>query len=187
MFELGYFSAAFGTWRPQSVRIPVTWTHHLLGGHNTVDPTWMNRVETVVDWALDEGLWVVLNVHHDSWKWFNMNSPTPEKEQKFETLWKQIAARFSLKPERLIFEALNEPAGSASKATADAYNNAYLQFQNMVRNSGGYNKNRITSLESLYGNSDWGNAWFNKIPASWGDKWSYQIHFYSPYDWIWGA
>ncbi|KAG8900861.1 ATP-dependent RNA helicase, partial [Tulasnella sp. 408] len=170
-----------------SVRIPVTWTHHFLTGNNTVDPTWMNRVETVVDWALAEGLWVILNVHHDSWEWFDMGSPTVEKQQKFEDLWTQIAARFSLKSERLIFEALNEPAGGGTKANADAYNNANLQFQNIVRNSGGYNKNRITSLEPLNGNSDYGNAWFYKIPAGWGDKWSYQFHFYSPYDFLWNA
>lgn len=171
----------------KSVRIPVTWTHHFLAGNNTVDPNWMNRVETVVDWALAEGLWVILNVHHDSWEWFDMSSPTVEKQQKFEALWTQIAARFSLKSERLIFEALNEPAGGGTKATADAYNNANLQFQNIVRNSGGYNKNRITSLEPLNGNSDYGNAWFYKIPAGWGDKWSYQFHFYSPYDFLWNA
>lgn len=171
----------------KSVRIPVTWTHHFLTGNNTVDPTWMNRVEAVVDMALAEGFWVIVNVHHDSWEWFDMSSPTVEKEQKFEDLWTQIAARLRLKSERLIFEALNEPAGGGTKANADAYNTADLQFQNIVRNSGGYNKNRITSLEPLNGNSDYGNAWFYKIPAGWGDKWSYQFHFYSPYDFLWNA
>ncbi|KAG9041353.1 hypothetical protein FS837_012381 [Tulasnella sp. UAMH 9824] len=92
-----------------------------------------------------------------------------------------IATRFSLKSERLIFEALNEPAGSGTQATADAYN-AYVQFLNIVRNSGGYNKNRITSLEPLNGNSDYGNSWRGHFLLV-----EIRFHLYSPYDFVWNV
>ena len=51
----------------RSVRIPVT-----LGQHEgpapdyTIDPVVLDRVEEVVDWALDEDLSVLLDLHHDS-------------------------------------------------------------------------------------------------------------------------
>ncbi|WP_369185884.1 cellulase family glycosylhydrolase [Streptomyces sp. Y1] len=54
----------------RSVRIPVTWyTHQPDTAPYTVDATYLNRVKQVVDLALADGLYVEINVHHDSWKW----------------------------------------------------------------------------------------------------------------------
>ncbi|WP_054705253.1 cellulase family glycosylhydrolase [Bacillus sp. JCM 19041] len=54
----------------ESVRIPVTWTDHMGPAPNyVVEDAWMDRVEQVVDWAMDRDFYVVLNVHHDSWQW----------------------------------------------------------------------------------------------------------------------
>lgn len=53
----------------RSVRIPVTWTDHEGSAPAyAIDPKFMSRVKQVVDWALSDGFYVVLNVHHDSWK-----------------------------------------------------------------------------------------------------------------------
>jgi endoglucanase len=52
----------------RSIRLPVTWTHHTGPAPDyRIDETWMTRVEEIVDWALEEDLWVFLDVHHDSW------------------------------------------------------------------------------------------------------------------------
>ena len=31
----------------------------------------MSRVQQIVDWSLQAGLYVMINVHHDSWQWVN--------------------------------------------------------------------------------------------------------------------
>ncbi|MGO4756799.1 glycoside hydrolase family 5 protein, partial [Streptomyces sp. 2MCAF27] len=48
----------------KSIRLPVTW-----GGHQgaapgyTIDPAWLAKVRKVVDWALAEDLYVMINMH----------------------------------------------------------------------------------------------------------------------------
>ena len=49
-----------------SVRIPIRWTNYMLDSTPfTIDSAWMDRVEQVIDWALDTGLVVIINSHHD--------------------------------------------------------------------------------------------------------------------------
>ena len=53
----------------KSIRLPVTWdTGNRVGPapDYTIDPAWLDRVQQVVDWSLDAGLHVMLNLHHDS-------------------------------------------------------------------------------------------------------------------------
>ena len=47
-----------------TIRIPVTWGPHMGDASEyTVDPAWMSRVEEVVDWALAEKMYVIVNLH----------------------------------------------------------------------------------------------------------------------------
>ncbi|MCC9708034.1 cellulase family glycosylhydrolase [Streptomyces sp. MNU76] len=56
----------------KSIRLPVTWgIHQGAAPGYTIDPAWMAKVRQVVDLALDENLYVLLNMHHDSWMWVN--------------------------------------------------------------------------------------------------------------------
>ena len=48
-----------------AVRIPVTWYPHMDENRNIKEP-WMARVEEVVNYGLNAGLYVILNVHHDT-------------------------------------------------------------------------------------------------------------------------
>lgn len=99
------------------VRIPIRWTNHMLDSTPyTVDTTWMNRVEEVIDWALDTGLVVIINSHHDD-EW--LYDAFPKNIERFEKLWEQIATRFADKPENLVFEIVNEPYFDLSRAEVD--------------------------------------------------------------------
>ena len=49
-----------------TIRIPVTWHNHLIDKNYTIDPKWMKRVKQIVDWCIESGLYVILNVHHDN-------------------------------------------------------------------------------------------------------------------------
>ncbi len=98
-----YVAAGFST-----VRVPVRWDQHM--GRTApfaVDEAWMDRVEQVVDWGLERGLFVILNSHHDDWLKQDYDNPT--LQARFDSLWSQIATRFQGKSDKLLFEMFNEP------------------------------------------------------------------------------
>ena len=56
----------------RSIRIPVTWEAHISSEPEyKIDPAYINRVQEVVGWALDADLYVMINLHHDSWRWIS--------------------------------------------------------------------------------------------------------------------
>ena len=90
-----------------TVRIPVRWHNKSLSEPPyTVDEAWMNRVQQVVDWALEADLNVILNSHH-----FDPIYERPlEVAEWHGGVWKQIAERFAGYPEETLwFELENEP------------------------------------------------------------------------------
>jgi endoglucanase len=90
----------------QHVRLPVTWARHMQAtAPYTVDGPFMDRISQVVNWAVQSGLIVVLNAHHEAWF---KDDPAGQME-RFEALWRQIATRFKDVPDGvLLFEILNE-------------------------------------------------------------------------------
>ena len=105
----------------RTIRIPVTWHNHLIDNSYTVDPAWMERVKTVVDWAYSKGLYVILNIHHDDAQhaegdiahqtgYYLLKKDRVESEKFIYNIWRQISIAFNNGyGERLIFESLNEP------------------------------------------------------------------------------
>lgn len=102
----------------KTIRIPVSWANHTSGSDYKIDSAWMNRVKTIVDWALEEGFCVILNDHHDNYAVSKLNkgyalskeSDIQDKSKAFlSSVWKQIATTFADYDNRLVFELLNEP------------------------------------------------------------------------------
>lgn len=92
------------------VRVPVRWDEHTQDAlPYKIDETWMQRVEEVLDWGLERDLFVIVNAHHDDW--IKQNYTNPAIRDRFDSVWTQISERFKDKPEKLIFEILNEPHG----------------------------------------------------------------------------
>jgi hypothetical protein len=54
----------------KSIRVPVTWNAHL-APDGTIEAEYLARVKEVVRWALARDLYVMLNIHHDSWLWMS--------------------------------------------------------------------------------------------------------------------
>lgn len=48
----------------RTIRIPVTWYCHIIDDKYTIDPDWLACVKEIVDMALEEGYFVILNEHH---------------------------------------------------------------------------------------------------------------------------
>ena len=135
-----------------SLRLPVTWFEHM-DTQGKIDSIWLDRVQTIVDWALDEGLYVILNAHHDRWY-----EPDPTKEAYAQTMlcttWRQIATRFATYDDRLLYESMNEPrlidtpeewtAGTPeARAVVNRLNAAFVQT---IRQSGQQNASRYLLL-----------------------------------------
>ncbi|MDP9792649.1 endoglucanase [Catenuloplanes nepalensis] len=138
-----------------SIRIPVTWSnHHGAAPDYTIDPAWLARVQEVVGWALDDGFYVMINIHHDSWQWINtMPTDRANVTARYEALWTQLAAAFRDAPARLTFESVNEPqfTGSSGDAqNAELLNELNTSFHRIVRASGGGNATRLLVLPTLH-------------------------------------
>ncbi|MEM6336563.1 MAG: glycoside hydrolase family 5 protein, partial [Bacteroidota bacterium] len=94
----------------ETVRIPVRWDRHTAeSAPYDVDASWMDRVEQVVDWALARDVYVILNTHHE--EWIKADYGNAALRDRFDAIWVQIAERFKDKPEKLLFEIINEPFG----------------------------------------------------------------------------
>lgn len=140
----------------KSIRIPVTWNNHIGSGPNyTIDAAYMDRVEEVVDWALDADLYVMINVHHDSWLWIShMENNRSEVVAKYNAVWTQVAQRFRKHSNKLMFESVNEPRFSDGGTTDESkaflmLDELHTSFHRIVRGSGARNATRPLVLSTL--------------------------------------
>ncbi|MEU1939310.1 cellulase family glycosylhydrolase [Streptomyces coeruleorubidus] len=139
----------------RSVRIPVTWSaYQATTAPYTIDAAYMSRVKQVVDWALAENLYVVLNVHHDSWQWIDdMPAEHDGVLARFNSTWTQISKAFRDEPRTLIFESVNEPV--FEKTTAEQKTKLLRElntsFHEIVRSSGGGNTDRPLMMSTEAG------------------------------------
>lgn len=181
-----FAAAGFG-----AIRVPVTWGPHM-DSFGTVDKAWMDRVEEVVNYVLDAGLFCVLNVHHDTGTegWMHADKAIYEAtDDKFKGLWKQIAERFEKYGEKLIFEGYNELLDASNywnypKNKADfAYANAYNQdFVNTVRATGGNNLRRNLVCVTYCAGAGADNiAGFVLPEDEWSNHLIAEVHSYAPY------
>jgi len=89
------------------VRIPITWDKHTATtSPYTINATWLNRIEQIVDWGLSRNLMIIINAHHDAWIKENY---TVANKSRFDSIWSQVATRFKDKSDKLSFEVINEP------------------------------------------------------------------------------
>ncbi len=179
-----------------TVRIPVSWHNHVDEAF-TVDKAWMARVKTVVDYALDAGLFVIVNVHHDNEADFYY----PDAAHKARSLeyarrvWKQIALQFRNYDERLVFELLNEPrlVGSANEwnwsdsdpklvAAAGIIGELEQVALDEIRESGSNNASRYVMI-TPYVASPWAalSGHFAIPTDAATDKLILSVHAYTPY------
>ena len=78
----------------KTVRVPVTWNYHFgASPAYTIDKAWLDRVETVVKYGIDNDMYVILNMHHDDWITLTASSQTAITD-KITKIWAQIADRF---------------------------------------------------------------------------------------------
>lgn len=138
-----------------SIRIPITWAQHLGDAPDyTIDKGWLDRVNEVVDLALEAELKVIINVHHDDAFWLITDNEHKESAKDILTkLWAQICDRFADYDENLVFETMNEPRveladdeWQGNPESREIVNYLNLAALEAIRNSGGNNENRYVLI-----------------------------------------
>ncbi len=177
-----------------TIRIPVSWGNHTDENY-TIDEAWMNRVNEVVDYAIDNGLYVIINSHHDCDYYYPTEEKFAESSRYIETVWTQIAERYKDYDEQLIFEAMNEPRLMGTNlewwfSENDAKGVESIKcimklnqiFVDTVRSKGGSNETRFLMVPSNAASPI--NA-LNKafeMPTDPSNRLIVSVHAYTPYD-----
>lgn len=168
------------------LRVPVSWGDHVDDSYN-IDADWMARVHEIVDYGINNGMFVILNTHHEEW-YFPTNENKEQDIEQLTAIWKQIAEEFKGYDEHLIFEGLNEPrcretpmewtgGDDESRAVVAEYAKAFYET---VRASGGNNEKRhlmLTGYAASSGRKCLENVW---LPED-DDKVIVSAHAYLPY------
>ena len=142
-----------------TIRIPVTWYYNTgvdEAGNLVIGEEFLARVKQVVNYAIENDLYVILNSHHDD-EIIYAGVEDAEMEQvckDAEALWRQIATYFKDYDEHLIFESYNEVdnrewSWTFGERAAEQVNLLNQVFVDTVRSTGGNNENRILMVPTL--------------------------------------
>lgn len=178
-----------------AIRVPVTWAEHINFDSGNIDNAWMNRVQQVVDWIIEEDMYCLLNTHHDGGTegWVEASYRAFEKYKfVYSKLYTNIAERFKDYPEKLILCGTNEIIsatnqwGNGNEEAIDTVNKWNQLFVNSVRSTGGNNASRnllvgtyVCSTEK----SDLIN--FIKPKDNYDSHLIMEVHIYSPKGFVW--
>ena len=136
------------------VRVPVTWHLHMDNINASIDKVWLDRVEEVVDLALNAGLYVIINLHHDAGTiagvWCISDLEHYETSSAgLVNIWTQVAERFKNHDYKLLFEGYNEMLDGDNtwtypkkQSSMDVSNQLAQDFVTAVRRTGGKNSTR---------------------------------------------
>ena len=194
----------------KTVRIPVSYLSKIGAAPDyTIDGTWLNRIKEVVDYAMNDGLYVIINMHGDGYNtvtggWLLCNDTNNQEtiKAKYKACWQQIAETFKAYDEHLIFESMNEEfdgidSGSPNRdyyANINAYNQIFVDT---VRQSGGNNAKRWllipgwnTNIDKTVG--DYGfelptDNYLSTEVASEEKRIMISVHYYDPYTFALGS
>ncbi len=180
-----------------TIRIPVSWHNHV-DENDVIDREWMDRVKEVAGWALDEGMYVIVNVHHDNDKKYLYPDTTHMERSKayLSSVWKQMAEAFIDCDEHLILESMNEPrlvgtqyewnwnSGSSDCRLAAKYINELNQlFVDTVRATGGNNATRYLAVPAYAANPANAADQNFQLPEDPADnRIIVEVHAYTPYN-----
>ena len=171
------------------LRVPVSWGEHLSSdGSYTIDKAWLDRVNEIVDYGLDAGMFVILNTHHEEWL-FPDEAHFEANSEELAKLWSQIAERFSGYNEKLIFEGLNEPRkrdtiyewNGGDEEGQQVVNKLNAVFVETVRNSGGNNGKRCLMIPTYAASAMEKTFAAMEVPEN-DDRIIVSVHAYIPYN-----
>ena len=171
------------------IRIPITWEGHFINsGEYLINEAYLDRIQEVINYAIDDNTYVIINMHHERW-----NKTTYENLAKasliMEKLWQQIGRRFASYDEHLLFEGMNEPRNYDASDTIQwggnqeaftVINELNQVFVNTVRSLDGFNKYRhLLITTNGAGTSE---AIISNLVVPSDPYVIVSVHSYAPYD-----
>lgn len=186
-----------------SIRIPVAWTNAMDYDNDdfTIQAAYLDRVEEIVNYALNDDMYVIINDHWDGSWWGMFGSASEETREKamkmYKSMWTQICERFGKYSDRLIFESANEELGDRLNDTDVAADSGTLNviecyektneinqtFVDLVRGTGGNNAERFLLIAGYNTDIDCTCDDKFKMPTDTADhKLLLSVHYYTPWD-----
>lgn len=183
----GYAAAGFGV-----LRIPVAWSNMMSqDGTYTINPELFNRVKQVVDWAMNSGLYVIINLHWDNGWMQEFPDKKAECMEKYSLIWTQVSEVFKDYNDYLIFESQNEELGwesiwnrwAGNKGKEESYilvNEINQKFVDTVRASGGNNNLRHLLIAGYNTDIDLTCDSLYIVPTDSVNRCAVSVHYYTP-------
>jgi len=172
------------------LRLPTSWRKQIGPGPDfIIKKPWMDRIQEVVDYGINNGLTVILNLHHEDWL-FTSYENYPVAAEKLKAVWSQIAKRFADYDNRLIFEAMNEPRKNGTPVEWNGGDEEGREvvmkwnkvFMETVRSSGGNNPTRMLMVPNYAASiADVAMGDF-EVPDSADKNTIVSIHCYEPFN-----
>lgn len=180
-----------------TLRVPTSWGKHNSGAPDyVIDSDWMDRVEEIVNYALDNDMFVILNSHHDNDYYYPSKANEENALNYIEKIWAQIAERFKDYDQHLIFQAMNEPRLTNTNnewwidynkveclEALSIVSECNQKFVDAVRSAGGKNGERFLMASSYAGSPNYVFEEPYKLPKDTVEgKLLLSIHAYTPYN-----
>ena len=175
----GYADEGFGV-----LRVPVAWSNLMSSdGNYTISDAYKARVRQVIDWALEDDMYVIVNLHWDGGWLENLPSQHDEVMKKYSAIWQQLSEEFKDYGDKLMFEAQNEELGNWKVDENQCYtytNEVNQTFVNIVRNSGGNNEQRHLLISGY--NTDITKTCDSRfvMPDDPAGRCALSVHYYTP-------
>lgn len=182
----GYADEGFGV-----IRIPVAWSN-MMGENYTISSEYLARVKQVVDWSLDTGMYVILNIHYDNGWWSDFPTKKDECMKKYTRVWEQLTDAFGDYDDKLMFESLNEEGGWDSvwnqwTGTEDQKKQSYAllneinqKFVDIVRSSGKNNAERHLLIAGYKTDVALTCDPLFEMPEDSAGRCAVSVHYYTP-------
>ncbi|MCR4647121.1 MAG: cellulase family glycosylhydrolase [Oscillospiraceae bacterium] len=175
-----------------AIRIPVTWYNHMDPNTNEIDREWLDRVKTVVDYAMDDGMYSIINVHHDTGEkgWMRASRSKFEQDNDiFVNIWQQLCEEYRDYNDHLLFEGFNELLDEnnvwdePSEEALEVVNDYNQLFVDTVRASGGNNEKRVLVVKTYCASSAYKTLDAFQMPTDTAeDRIIASVHVYRPMD-----
>jgi aryl-phospho-beta-D-glucosidase BglC (GH1 family) len=166
-----------------AIRLPCSWDIHVDNKATAhIDQNWINRVKDVVGYCVNNGLYVMLNIHWDG-GWLENNITKAKQDSvnaKQKAFWEQIATAMRDFDEHLMFASANEP--NADDAAEMGVLASYHQtFVNAVRSTGGKNSHRVLIVQGPNTNATLTSDLMTALPTDpAANRLMVEVHNYTP-------
>jgi endoglucanase len=170
-----------------AIRIPCAWDSYVENRLTfKIKPSWLNRVKEVVDYAIANEMYIILNIHWDG-GWLENNprySGQSVINAKQKAIWEQIAMHFREYDEHLLFAGTNEVHvdGTPTDENFEVQMSFNQTFVDAVRSTGGKNSYRNLVVQAYNTNIDFADANLVLPSDTVANRLMAEVHYYDPWD-----